>query len=565
MFLLLVSVECVAVFSQSNISSCHLQINNRPVLCDTTKKMGLCFLPEDYFDGSAHAVTVCFDSVGLRITVNDNDVANGSQVKINCTKANLFIVSDGQDTKDSLTVYFTCLPIVSIEADNYSVGFSNGKFSYLNATGMSKEYVDVRWRGATSLSYTKKSYALKFKDAGGNNLDVSFGNLRSDNYWILDAMANDKARMRDRVSRELWNDFSTSSYLVQSGKSSLNCTRGFFVELFVNGSYNGIYCFNERMDRKQLQLKKYKSGTIHGVLYKSEVWSSLSTMPTPYDNSSSKWGGWLSSYPSVEDEGITDWKPLSDIIEFLNQKNTEAISSNIEERLDVPVWMDYFLYINLLHADDNMAKNIFMYIEDITKNHKFGIAIWDLDATWGRNYCGGETSALNEFVIYNMAFFCLKNYYNRFQADVTARYAQLRETYFAEENIKRRFESYFALFEKSGAAVRETNRWSNYNDIKLDFANEKNYVLQWISDRLQSLDIQYGYHPGLVSSLNDNQLIISSVPNGLMIESGQDCAIPIHTLSGTLAAQVKVSVGKPKFVSLPAGVFLINHRKVIVH
>lgn len=36
--------------------------------------------------------------------------------------------------------------------------------------------------------------------------------MRSDNNWILDAMAVDRARMRNRVSTDLWLAFSTKPY-----------------------------------------------------------------------------------------------------------------------------------------------------------------------------------------------------------------------------------------------------------------------------------------------------------------------------------------------------------------
>ena len=117
---------------------------------------------------------------------------------------------------------------------------------------------DIRWRGATSLRYQKKSYAIKLKDASGNKLDASLLGMRSDNSWILDAMAVDKARISNRVSTDLWLDFSRKPYYFAQEPELVNGTHGKFVEVYLNGRYDGLYGLTEKVDRKQLKLKKYK-------------------------------------------------------------------------------------------------------------------------------------------------------------------------------------------------------------------------------------------------------------------------------------------------------------------
>ena len=95
-------------------------------------------------------------------------------------------------------------------------------------------------------------------------------------------MAVDPACMRNRVATDIWNDFSTAPYYKDREKKVRTGTRGRFVEVFLNGRYYGIYCMTEKMDRKQLKLKKFKSAAestsgsdeVHGLLYKSSQWSS---------------------------------------------------------------------------------------------------------------------------------------------------------------------------------------------------------------------------------------------------------------------------------------------------
>lgn len=71
--------------------------------------------------------------------------------------------------------------------------------------------------------------------------------------------------MRNRLCMDLWNSFSPVPY-INDEPDAINGTRGKFVEVLVNGKYQGLYCLSEKIDRKQLKLKKdYEDG---GVLFK---------------------------------------------------------------------------------------------------------------------------------------------------------------------------------------------------------------------------------------------------------------------------------------------------------
>ena len=144
------------------------------------------------------------------------------------------------------------LPKVYLTAPNLSTEYSNGTIRIDDGAEM---LADVRYRGATSLQYQKKSFAIRLKDSEGNKVNAALLGMRSDNSWILDAMAADKARMRNRVSTDLWLDFSNKVYYANQEPQVLNGTRGKFVEVFLNDDYYGLFCLTEKIDRKQLKLK----------------------------------------------------------------------------------------------------------------------------------------------------------------------------------------------------------------------------------------------------------------------------------------------------------------------
>lgn len=78
--------------------------------------------------------------------------------------------------------------------------------------------------------------------------------------------------------------------------------------------------------------------------------------------------------------------------------------------------------------------------------------------------------------------------YNQKVAD---RYHELRKTYFSEENLISKYQSYYDMLVKSGAASREESKWSKDSDIggyPLNFEKEIEYIKNWIIERLKYLD-----------------------------------------------------------------------------
>lgn len=428
----------------------------------------------------------------------------------------------------STTMTFTGLPIVqmtyaTVNGDQYSPGSITVHEPTKNLTPekMNSEY---KWRGATAMGQAKKSFNIKLKDAlGKKKMHKSFFGLREDNNWVLDAMAIDYARMRNRVSTDLWNDFSAKPYQTAFESGVINGTRGQYVEVFINEEYAGLYCMTEKVDRKQLKLKKYDEVTkqVNGVLYKSTGWSfevfmggmnndqtKKLSIEDPADYQGETWFGYEAKYPDLDDGEVVDWRTLSTAINFTAFSSNDVFATNVNNMFDLPVWTDYYLFIELLLATDNQGKNMFFYAYDKNVSGKISIAPWDLDGTFGRRWNGskdwGGGNCLPEqdftsFVIANehgqnnLFIRLMQNDVNGFNASLRNRYAQLRSTYFSPENLINRFKAYNAVFEKSGAGAREVSRWNGYSVSNLNFQTEITYLTDWITRRIGYLDNQYDF------------------------------------------------------------------------
>lgn len=390
------------------------------------------------------------------------------------------------------------LPQVHLCAGQLSEKFSSGIFSIGDGRPLR---VEVRYRGASSLKYAKKSFALKLMDNDGAKLDTSLLGMREDNSWVLDAMAIDLARMRNRVSTDLWNDFSSPSYIARKKPSARNGTEGRFVELWLNGQYHGLYCLTEKVDRRLLKLKKKDGGVMHGAMYKSVTHSLMwSDDPSYFDHQDGapRWAEWEFAYPDPEeDPSACLWLPFVTRLRELGSLQPFYTLNLLESLIDVPVWVDYYLLCDLLCAEDNVCKNQYVYFYDVVEpDCLMGIAPWDMDHSWGRDYKGRKTSPSYYISFeYNNVSSLIDHLWGGCHLLFRQRYRELRSTFFQPDELVRRFDFYFNLFRETGAAERETARWNGVDGFTLNFRSEQAYIASWIRNRIEVLDEKYGYEP----------------------------------------------------------------------
>jgi spore coat protein CotH len=239
----------------------------------------------------------------------------------------------------------------------------------------------------------------------------------------------------------------------------------------------------ERVDRKQLKLKKLKGNTLNGVLYKSVNWEgSFFKAITPYDNDSATWMRYEYQYPDIEDN-LINWKPLYDAMLYVDTASAEEFAEGASMKYDIPVFMDYYLFTCLLSARDSRGKNLFFSYYNVNQNSKLLITPWDLDHSFGRMYNSGEESATTAFTWNDQPYLRFKSEIPQYDSLLIQRYAYLRENAFSYTSLSQRFDAYFDLFEQTGADAREMERWSGVDGITLNFSEEKKYVDAWIKQR----------------------------------------------------------------------------------
>ncbi|MBO6189758.1 MAG: CotH kinase family protein [Alloprevotella sp.] len=512
----------------------NILFNDRPLVYDLTSGQYFFSLPESARGGADFTMKVSWTNVGnysLIAEIDGNLVANGSETTLAAVSClNPYTLSFyNRDTNELVatgTLNFTFLPLVEMTyTGDPSAGYTPGTLSVHDGSDLYQTSpAKVKWRGASARNKPKHPYAIKLTDADGVKTDLSFFGLRSDNNWILDPAYIDKTCLRNRVSTDLWNDFSAKPYQYEWEPEAINGTRGKFVELFINGSYIGLHCMTEKVDRKQLKLKKYVEPTdtteavVRGSLYKGKSWSyeimwgpasseytSSSLAPRSFSNTSETWCSYEVKEPDLGDGEQIKWDPLWNAINFTCTSSDEEFYTNYATYLDRPVVDDYYLFLELILASDNHGKNTYFYVynQNATKKapQRISIAPWDLDGTWGGRWDGSYyyTGASQDFMTFTkkyehgtLYFWERMNNISSFawQEALADRYRVLRRTHFQPEALKERFQTYYDLIHESGADSREQNKWSSAHG---DIATAVSYVQDWIDERVAYLDEKYAY------------------------------------------------------------------------
>ena len=257
----------------------------------------------------------------------------------------------------------------------------------------------------------------------------------------------------------------------------------------------------EPVDRKQMQLKKFNSttGEIHGGLWKSEGWEDTSfwTLTSIYDNTEPRWADFQLEYPDLDDLSPSDYSTLYNAIDFVVNCEDHEFADQIDEYIDVPVFIDYYIFVNLLNAFDLVGKNIFWAVYDKQANKKLTMALWDLDTTVGQNYNDlpphTDMTAYDAFPMtpLKIGWQMVSINPDNFNQKVHDRYFGLRKNIFSTDSLVNRYHSYYEKVKYCGAADREERRWSGDSDIAnltLDFDQEIDYIEDWLRHRLDVLD-----------------------------------------------------------------------------
>lgn len=217
----------------------------------------------------------------------------------------------------------------------------------------------IERRGGFSIIYPKHSYEIDLED------DISVAGLPADDDWILNANYIDKTFLRHVFSYELF--YSMNENNLVSGTE--------FIELQLNGEYNGLYVLMEKLDKSSLNINGSDSQAM--IFKEPHVFRDSYDDVVPQDSDNFH----QQTYPKIDDEDKSE--TLEDLRDFILISSDTEFQNGISELLDLENIIDWHLLLLMSNNNDGILKNFYLY--KIDNETPIRIAPWDYDHSFGRD------------------------------------------------------------------------------------------------------------------------------------------------------------------------------------
>ena len=378
----------------------------------------------------------------------------------------------------------TTLPVVSLESNHpeYSPdSFISSKksavrmtlFDNRQETGHVQRVIvseaDVKTRGQTSLKYPQKSYrlSLSYVSLGHNKRknSLSLLGMRTDDDWILYAPYNDPDKVRNIFAHNLWWEWGAdnNAFGVKNG------SQGRFVELFINGQYQGLHGLMQPVDAVQLHIQPGSSLATNEYLYRkirntNAVEQDLYKRGYRYVS-----GGFELLAPKRLKAAPEKWTPLANFLHVLGGPE-EIFRAKYPEMVDLDNAIDVWLFTNVITALDNTSKNLTYVAKWTGKKHLMLFSPWDLDISFGMQWTGDlplltQLGALPDrapnFELELPASRALTDNVGNAREKTKKRYLELRNSLLSDANMAKRVATCEADIFGSGAYLRNREKWPN--------------------------------------------------------------------------------------------------------
>lgn len=401
--------------------------------------------------------------------LRDENLSNIKETVVNGRPLTLIVRE--KDSFCRVNVIISTLPIVSINGDFYGEVSSKGLpvysgemtlFAGLNpGTGNADiENCSVEWhlRGATTSKLEKKPWKLSLKDKKGENLDADFLGMGEDDDWILNPMNMDDTKLREKTAMDLWNrcvKHPQDDYMMSSAQ---------YVEVVMNGDYQGLYLLQRRIDAKYLEIDKKNDLMFKGfpTWSPASIYEGYEIVYSPFD--------YAESYERLE--------------EVLSNQNGNVFS--------IDNYVNVNLLLQFLTAYDNVGyKNMFYVLQKSEAGYEMYLVPWDTDLSMGIIYDAGfvydyETS-MQAFPI-RIDYEKMKELYPDLDTRIAQRWYELRDSVFAPgTQLEHILEENKQCILESGAFERDNQRWGFY------YGGEDTIekLFQWCEERVEKMDEYY--------------------------------------------------------------------------
>jgi len=236
--------------------------------------------------------------------------------------------------------------------------------------------VGITLRGNTSRNSAKKSFKLAFNAflPGRDFYDLDKMNLNGEH--------NDPSIIRSKLCWDLFND------------AGIIHSRAAHTEVYINGTYYGLYINVEQVDDKFLK-KNF-------IDDKGNLWKCLYPADLVYlgedQNLYKKINGGIKTYDLKTNETADDYSKLVRLISLLNKTSISALPDSLEKVINIGNVFKLFAFNTLVAGWDDyrsLNNNYYLYHEPSTD--KFSMLPYDYDNTFGIDWFKVDWATANPY------------------------------------------------------------------------------------------------------------------------------------------------------------------------
>jgi len=378
------------------------------------------------------------------------------------------ITTEGNKTVSSKETYVGCTVTLTGVAEEYA---------------LSGETARIKLRGNSTAGLEKKPYKLKFDE----KVDL-FGEGKAKE-WTLLANHMDYSLVRNYIVFSVAGELDYLHYT----------TSVHFVDVYVNGSYEGVYTLCEQVEagKNRVNIADGLDDLDTGYLIEMDARApSEGALGRDYFVASAGQPYAIKS-PDTEDEDFT-----AAHAEYIKNYVNDALAAldsgmwtDVTEYIDVYSFADGYLLDELFKPCDIGFSSFYMY-KDVGGKLTRG-PVWDYDLSSGNSYPDkvNDTSGIYSGIV-NPWYAKLLNY-AEFREILTARIEAEREAIEARieqcfEHVSRADAALERNFERWDILGKFTMEWNSDEACSIDsFDGQISFLKTWVEESLDSLSARY--------------------------------------------------------------------------
>ncbi len=346
----------------------------------------------------------------------------------------------------------------------------------VSGTEISEYTAGIRGRGNTTWEYfPKKPYRIKFTEK------VSLFGEQENKSWVLLAMSNDFSVVKDRLAFTMADAIGTDAFV-----PSYN-----YVELYLNGKYNGLYLMTDQVDENKgrADVKESFSETDTEVPFLVELDAYASEEGVEgVDWFTVAGKAYAIKYPDAAERYTeAQFEYIKNYIEAVNDACFRGSVEELGALVDIDSFIDYFIIQETMGQPEINWKSVYMY-KSADGLMKMG-PVWDFDWSVTGPSTGKEKNMYRDDV---SGLRSCENWFDmilkgsaEFKALVSERFDEVKGIMLAAIAAVRADEARISVY-----AERNHIRWNWYRTLS-SYSDYYEEVLKWCESRIEWLDAEF--------------------------------------------------------------------------